>query len=150
MASVGNHPIYNALPISNDVLDKGGVELLRAAIVDEELFVTVRREAFSGAPGFWGMVLADIVRRLASHYAAEGKLTQAEVTAAVVDSFEHSFRRLGARTARWSSRRVREGKEGAKPAKPARSGAKPRVRPRAKPKAATKAIARRKGARPKP
>ena len=149
MASVGNHPIYDALPISNDVLDKGGVELLRAAIVDEELFVTVRHEAFSGAPGFWGFVLADIVRRLASHYAAQGKLTQAEATAAVVDSFEHSFRRLGASVARWSSRRAREGKEGAKPAKSGRPRAKPQVRSRAKSKPSTKAIARRKGGRAK-
>jgi hypothetical protein len=149
MAFLRNHPIYDALPISNDALDKGGVELLRAAIVDEELFVTVRHEAFSGAPGFWGFVLADIVRRLASHYAAQGKLTQAEVTAAVVESFEHSFRRLGANVARWSSRRVREGKEGAKQAKSVRSRAKPQVASRAKAKPSTKANARRKGVRAK-
>jgi Domain of unknown function (DUF5076) len=148
MAFVGNHPIYDALPIPNDVLDKGGVELLRAAIVDEELFVMARREAFPG-PGPWGLVLADIVRRLASHYAAEGKVTEAEVTAAIRDSFEFSFGPLGASTARWSSRPVRKGKEGAKPAKSARSGAKPRVRPRAQSKPATKANARRKGVRAK-
>jgi hypothetical protein len=146
MAFVGNHPIYDALPISNDVLDKGGVELLRAAIVDEELFVTVRHEAFSGAPGFWGFALADIVRRLASHYAAQGKLTQAEATAAVVDSFEHSFRRLGASVARWPAP---EGKADAKPAKSGRPRAKPQVRSRAKSKPSTKAIARRKGGRAK-
>lgn len=148
MAFVRNHPIYDALPISNDALDKGGVELLRAAIVDEELFVTVRHEAFPG-PGPWGFVLADIVRRLALHYAAEGKATEAEVTAAVVDSFEHSFRGLGASGARRSSRRVREGKEGAKPAKSARSRTKPQVASRAKAKPSTKANARRKGVRAK-
>jgi Domain of unknown function (DUF5076) len=149
MAFVSNHPIYDALPISNDVLDKGGVELLRAAIVDEELVVTARREAFSGAPGFWGFVLADVVRKLASHYAAQGKLTQAEATAAVLDSFEQSFSRLGASVAHWSSRPAREGKEGAKPAKSNRSRAKPQARSRAKPKTSSKAIARRKGGRAK-
>jgi hypothetical protein len=149
MASISNHPIYDALPISNDVLDKGGVELLRTAIVDEELFVTVRHQAFSGAPGFWGFVLADIVRWLASHYAAQGKLTQAEATAAIVDSFEHSVRRLGANVGRWSSRPVREVEESAKPAKSNRSRAKPRAGSRAKPKPSTKAIARRKGVRAK-
>jgi Domain of unknown function (DUF5076) len=149
MAFVSNHPIYDALPISNDVLDKGGMELLRAAIVDEELLVTVRREAFSGAPGFWGFVLADVVRRLASHYAAGGRFTQAEATAAVVDSFQGSFRRLGASVARWPSRSAREGKEGAKPAKSNRSRAKPQARTRAKPKPSSKAIARRKGGRAK-
>jgi Domain of unknown function (DUF5076) len=139
MAFVSNHPIYDALPISNDVLDKGGVELLRAAIVDEELLVTVRREAFSGTPGFWGFVLADVVRQLASHYAAQGKLTQAEATAAVLDSFEGSFRRLSANVPRGSSRRAREGEKGAKPAKsipraPSRRPAHPpNPNPRAKP-----------------
>ena len=149
MTLISDHPIYDALPISYDALDKGGVELLRAAIVDEELFVTVRHEAFSGAPGFWGFVLADIVRRLASHYAAQGKLTQAEATAAVVDSFEHSFRRLGASVARWSSRRAREGKEGAKPAKSARPRTKSQVRSRPKTKPSTKAVARPKAGRAK-
>src|SRR6267154_4459452 len=85
MASVGNHPIYDALPISNDVLDKGGMELLRAAVVDEELFIVARSDVFPG-PGPWGLVLADIARRLASLYAADGQFTEAEVTAAITDT----------------------------------------------------------------
>jgi hypothetical protein len=148
MASIGNHPIYDALPISNDVLDKGGMELLRAAVVDEELFIVARPDVFPG-PGPWGLVLADIVRRLASHYAAEGKVTEAEVTAAIRYSFAFSFRRLGASTARWPSRHGREKREGAKPVKSARSHAKPQVQSRAKPKPSTKALARRKGGRAK-
>jgi hypothetical protein len=146
MAFISDHPIYDALPISNDALDKGGVELLRAAIVDEELFIIARREALPG-PGPWGFVLADIVRRLASHYVAEGKVTEAEATAAIVDSFEHSFRKLEASAARYPSPRRREKGGGAKPVKSARSRTKPRVRPRAKP--STKAVARRKSARAK-
>jgi hypothetical protein len=149
MALISDHKIYDALPISNDALDKGGVELLRAAIVDEELFVMARREAFSGAPGFWGFVLADIVRRLASHCAADGHFTEAEATAAISDTYAHSFHRLGASVARWSSRRAREGNEGTKPAKSARPRAKPRVASRAKSKPSPKAIARRKGGRAK-
>ena len=148
MASVSNHPVYDALPISNDALDKGGVELLRAAVVDEELFVMARLDAFVGQ-GPWGLVLADIARRLASLYAAEGDLTEAKVTAAIADEFARSFRRSGASTARYPSPRTREGREGAKPAKSARSRAKPRVQSRAKSKPSTKAIAHRKGARPK-
>jgi hypothetical protein len=125
------------------------VELLRAAIVDEKLLVTVRREAFAGAPGLWGFVLADVVRELASHYAAESKLTHTEATAAVLDSFEGAFRRLGASVARRSSRPVPEGEKGAKPAKSNRSRAKPQARSRAKPKPSSKAIVRRKGGRAK-
>ena len=148
MAFVSNHPIYDALPISNDVLDKGGVELLRAAVVDEELFVTARLVAFAG-PAPWGWVLADIARRLASLYAAEGDLTEARVTAAIVDAFEQSFRRLGASVAHFPAPRTGEGKEGAKPPKSARSRAKPQVRSRAKSKPSTKAVVRPKGGRAK-
>jgi hypothetical protein len=149
MVSVSNHPIYDALPISNDALDKGGVELLRAAIVDEKLFVIARRDAFLYA-GPWGFVLADIARRLASLYAAKGNLTEAKVTAGILDTFEFSFRRLGASTARYPDPHRLEGRGGAKPAKSARSRAKGRVASRAKSKPSTKAVARRKGARPKP
>jgi len=148
MASVGNHPIYDALPISNDVLDKGGVELLRGALVDEELFIVARRDAFQG-PGSWGFVLADIVRRLASLYAADGHFTEAEVTAAISDSFAHSFRRLGAKVARWPDPHAHEGKEGAKPAKSARPRTKSQVRSRPKTKPSTKAVARPKAGRAK-
>jgi hypothetical protein len=147
MVSVKNQPIYDALPISNDALDKGGVELLRAAIVDEKLFVMARRDAFLHA-GPWGFVLADIARRLASLYAAKGNLTEAKVTAGILDTFEFSFRRLGASTARDPDPHRLEGRGGAKPAKSARSRA--RVASRAKSKPSTKAVARRKGARPKP
>ena len=148
MAVISNHPIYDALSISNDALDKGGVELLRAAVVDEELFIVARPDVFPG-PGPWGLVLADIARRLASLYATDGQFTEAQVTAAIADSFAFSFRRLGARVARRAGPPGRAGKERAKPAKSVRPRTKPQVRSRAKPKPSTKAGARRKGARAK-
>jgi Domain of unknown function (DUF5076) len=149
MAFVGNHPIYDALPISNDALDKGGVELLRAAIVSEELFVAARSGVFVG-PRPWGFVLADIARRLASLYAADGQFTEAQVTTAIADEFARSFRESGESVARFHGPRVRQGKEDAKPAKSARPRAKPRVASRAKSKPSTKAVTRRKGGRAKP
>ncbi len=148
MASVSNHPVYDALAISNDALDKGGVELLRAAVVDEELFVMARLDAFVGT-ATWGLVLADIVRRLASLYAAEGDLTEARVTAAIVDAFEQSFRRLGASTARFPAPHRRKEREDAKSAKSARPRAKRPVASRAKSKPSTKAVMRPKGGRAK-
>jgi len=146
MALVSDHPIYDALPISNNALDKGGVELLRAAIVDEELFIVARLVAFRG-PAPWGWVLADIARRLASHYAAQDNLTEAEVTAAIVDAFVQSFRGLGASTARLRAPHGREGREGVKPAKSVQGRAKRQVQSRSKSKPST--MARRKGARSK-
>ena len=106
MAFISNHPIYDALPISNDALDKGGVELLRAAVVNEELFVTARCAVFA-EPAHWGWVLADIARRLASLYAADGDFAEAKVSAAIVRAFTRSFYRSGVRAkSKLSSRTV--------------------------------------------
>jgi Domain of unknown function (DUF5076) len=134
MTFFSDHQIYDALPISNDVLDKGGVELLRAGVVDEELFVTARRVAFP-EPVHWGWVLADIARRLASLYAADGAFSEVEVRTAIVSAFARSFRSSPA---------------GAVPAKSVRPRPKARVKSQGKSKPSTKLVGRRKGARPKP
>ena len=127
MAFVADLEIYDALPIPNDALDKGGVEMLRAGVVDEELFVTARR-AFA-EPAHWGYVLADITRRLAALYAAEGDFTEAKASAAISGAFAHSLK-LSAT------------------AKPAGRRAKPLPRPKTKSK--PKPSAPRKRARAKP
>jgi hypothetical protein len=127
MAFVADLEIYDALPIPNDALDKGGVEMLRAGVVEEELFVTARR-AFA-EPAHWGYVLADITRRLAALYAAEGDFTEAKASAAIAGAFAHSLRLSGT-------------------AKPAGRGAKPA--PRTKTKSKPKPSAPRKRARAKP
>jgi hypothetical protein len=127
MAFVADLEIYDALPIPNDALDKGGVEMLRAGVVDEELFVTARR-AFA-EPAHWGYVLADITRRLAALYAAEGDFTEAKASAAIAGAFAHSLKLSGT-------------------AKPAGRRAKPA--PRTKAKSNSKPPARAKRARAKP
>src|SRR5262249_59095860 len=76
-----DNPIYEALVIPNEALDKGGVEILRAGLVADELYVTARR-AFDD-PAMWGQVLGDITRRIARIYAAEGKYTQKHALAAI-------------------------------------------------------------------
>ena len=125
--------IYDALPIADDALDRGGVELLRAGVVDEELFIMARR--VFAEPGHWGHVLADVTRRLAALYAAESDFTEAKVTTAIAATFARSLR----------------SKAGAarKPAK-RQPTARPRAKARAKSKPIAKAVARRKGARAKP
>jgi hypothetical protein len=133
MAFVSEHEIYDALPIPNDALDKGGVEMLRAGVVDEELFVTARRAFAEPAP--WGYVRADVTRRLATLYAAEGGFTEAKAIAAITVAFAESFRVAGSRVAR-------------RPAKRAAAKTAPRVKARAKSK--PKPVARRKSARAKP
>jgi len=67
-------PVFDALQIPPSVLEKGGVEVLRAVIVDGDLHVSLRR-AFDD-PEPWGMLLADVTRHIARIYATESKLTQ--------------------------------------------------------------------------
>jgi hypothetical protein len=133
MAFVADLEIYDALPIPNDALDKGGVEMLRAGVVDEELFVTARR-AFA-EPAHWGYVLADITRRLATLYAVEGDFTEAKVSAAIAGAFAHSLRLSG--TAKPAGRR----------ATPA-SRTKPAPRTKAKSKSKPPAPSKRARAKP--
>ena len=77
--------IYEALVIPNDALDKGGMEILRAGLVDDELYVTARR-VFTD-PATWGEILGEITQRLGRIYAAEGEYKAKEVIAAIENAF---------------------------------------------------------------
>jgi hypothetical protein len=146
MAFVTDHEVYDALPISNDALERGGVELLRAGVVDEELFITARR--VFAEPAHWGYVLADITRRLATLYAAEGDFTEAKVGAAIAGAFARSLRSKAgaAQPPSYPPPHAGEGRKGVKPAKSMR----PRAKARATSKSTTKAATRRQSARAKP
>ena len=123
-----DHEIYQALPIASDALEKGGVKLLRAGFVDEELFVTAR--CVFAEPAQWGYVLPDIMRRLAAIYASERNFTETKVSAAIAGAFARSLR----------------SGPGAAKRRPAQS-ARPRAKARGK--SSIKAV-RRKSARTKP
>jgi hypothetical protein len=120
--------IYEALVIPTEALDKGGLEILRAGLVEDELYVTARR-VFKD-PAVWGEILAEITQRLGRIYAPEGEYKAREVIAAIVNAFASE---MGAPLA---PRRKRAAKRPAKPAakrKPAR--AKTRAKKPAKRKA---------------
>src|SRR3954471_12528229 len=70
-------PVFDALVIPPTALEQGGVEVLRAAIVDGGLHVSLRR-AFDD-PEAWGMLIADITRHVARIYANESALTEDQV-----------------------------------------------------------------------
>ena len=57
-------------------IEHGGVEVLRAAIVEGGLHVSLRR-AFDD-PQAWGMLIADVARHAARIFAKETKLTEDE------------------------------------------------------------------------
>jgi hypothetical protein len=79
-------PVFDALHIPPTVLERGGIEVLRAVIVDGELHVALRR-AFD-EPDPWGMLLADVTRHIARIYATESALTQDQVIGRVRAIYE--------------------------------------------------------------
>ena len=70
-------PEVHELPIPPDALELGGVEILRALVVDNGLSVTLQR-AFE-TPNIWGMLLVDVARHAARIFAKETDLSEAEV-----------------------------------------------------------------------
>jgi hypothetical protein len=69
-----SQPTFDALVIPPTALEQGGVEVLRAAIVDGGLHVSLRR-AFDD-PEAWGMLIADVARHVARIYATENKFQE--------------------------------------------------------------------------
>ena len=73
---------FDALAIPNDALEKGGVEILRASIVEGELHLTLRR-AFE-QPEKWGGILSETITSIARVYAAaDKKFNEKDVTARI-------------------------------------------------------------------
>ena len=64
-----------------DALDKGGVEILRAFIVDGAVSVAMQR-AFD-EPFTWGILLVDLARHASRIYALETKMSEDEVLEAI-------------------------------------------------------------------
>jgi hypothetical protein len=69
-------PAFEALHVPPAAFEQGGVEVLRAVIVDGALHVSLRR-AFDD-PEAWGMLIADITRHVARVYATEDKFRETE------------------------------------------------------------------------
>jgi len=78
--------IFDALHIPPEALDKGGVEVLRAAVVEGGLHVSLRR-AFDD-PEAWGMLLADVARHVGRIYARETAMTEDQVVERLRSIFE--------------------------------------------------------------
>jgi Domain of unknown function (DUF5076) len=79
-------PIFEALHVPPAALEQGGVEVLRAVIVDGGLQVSLRR-AFDD-PDAWGMLMADVARHIARIYAKETALQEPEVLERVREIFD--------------------------------------------------------------
>jgi hypothetical protein len=67
---------FEALGVPPDALEKGGVEILRASVVDGAVSVALRR-AFED-PFTWGVLLVDLARHAARIYAMETDISEEE------------------------------------------------------------------------
>jgi hypothetical protein len=101
MLASADKPIYQALIIPNAALDKGGTEILRAGLIEGDLYVTARR-AFDD-PAMWGEALGETARRIAGIYAREGKLSRQDALAAIAGAFAAD---LGAPVIRGKTRKA--------------------------------------------
>jgi hypothetical protein len=79
-------PSFEALHLPPAAIEQGGVEVLRAIIIDGALHVSLRR-AFDD-PEAWGMLIADVARHIARIYATESKMPEEQTLARVRSIFE--------------------------------------------------------------
>jgi hypothetical protein len=77
---------FQALSAPPTALEKGGVEVLRAAVVDGGLHVSLQR-AFD-EPDIWGVLLADLACHVARIYSAEVGADEEETMARVRAMFD--------------------------------------------------------------
>jgi hypothetical protein len=77
---------YDALKAPPTALDKGGTEVLRAAIVEGGLHVSLRR-AFDD-PEAWGMVIADLARHVARIYRTEDNIPEERTIERIRNMFD--------------------------------------------------------------
>ena len=67
---------FEALNIPPDAQEQGGIEVLRAAVVDGAVSVALRR-SFDD-PATWGRLLIDLARQAARTYALETGMSEDE------------------------------------------------------------------------
>ena len=84
-------PVFDALHVPPAALEQGGVEVLRAVIIEGDLHVSLRR-AFDD-PEPWGMLIADVTRHIARIYATESSLTPDQVLERVRTTYDAEMER---------------------------------------------------------
>lgn len=76
-----DEPRFEALDVPPDALEQGGIEVLRAAVVDGAVSVALRR-SFED-PATWGRFLIDLARQAAVVYARETEMSEEEAFARI-------------------------------------------------------------------
>ena len=83
------HAKFEQLAVPPDALERGGIEILRAAIVEGAVSVGLRR-SFDD-PFTWGVLLVDLARHASRIYALETDLSEDEAFAEIRAGIEAEF-----------------------------------------------------------
>ena len=81
---------YQALSIPPAANERGGFEILRCAIVEGELHVTLR--PVFNEPNDWGRVFAEVARQVAHAYAHQDRFSEPETLSRISSAFETEMR----------------------------------------------------------
>ena len=84
-------PKFESLSVPPDAIEKGGHEVVRAAIVDGGVSVALRR-SFDD-PFTWGVLLVDLARHAARIYSLETDLSEDEALAEIRGGMEAELAR---------------------------------------------------------
>jgi len=83
-------PTFNALNVPPPAIEQGGAEIMRAAIANGELYMSLRR-AFDDPEG-WGRLLADVVKHVSQIYATETKFNRADAAKRILEAFAEEMK----------------------------------------------------------
>jgi len=86
-----SEPKFEELPVPPDARERGGVEILRASIVDGAVSVGLRR-SFDD-PFTWGILLVDLARHASRVYALEMGMSEDEALATIRSGIEAELNR---------------------------------------------------------
>jgi Domain of unknown function (DUF5076) len=76
---------FAALNVPPAAIEQGGAEIMRAAIANGELYMSLRR-GFDDPEG-WGRILADTVKHVSQIYATETKFSKADAAKRILEAF---------------------------------------------------------------
>ncbi len=77
---------YQALNIPPAANERGGFEILRCAIIDAEMHLTLR--PVFNEPNDWGRLFAEVARQVARAYAHQDRFPETETLTRISSAFE--------------------------------------------------------------